>query len=86
MRAYLIRRLLLIIPTLFLLSILVFLTVRFIPGDVIDVMLGELQWVFSGGGGDWQHKMENTDPTCSAQYYACGNHHIQHQHWGDYYV
>ena len=38
MRAYIIRRLLLIIPTLFLLSILVFLSVRFIPGDVIDVM------------------------------------------------
>ena len=38
MRAYIIRRLLLIIPTLFILSILVFLSVRFIPGDVIDVM------------------------------------------------
>jgi peptide/nickel transport system permease protein len=38
MRAYIIRRLLLIIPTLFILSILIFLSVRFIPGDVIDVM------------------------------------------------
>ena len=43
MRAYVIRRLLLIIPTLFILSILVFLSVRFIPGDVIDVMAGQLQ-------------------------------------------
>ena len=42
MKAYLIRRLLLVIPTLFLLSILVFLSVRFIPGDVIDVMQGRL--------------------------------------------
>ena len=40
MRAYIIRRLLLIIPTLFILSIIVFLSVRFIPGDVIDVMVG----------------------------------------------
>ncbi len=32
----------LIIPTLFILSILVFLSVRFIPGDVIDVMQGRL--------------------------------------------
>ena len=40
MRAYIIRRLLLIIPTLFILSILVFLSVRFIPGDAIDAMLG----------------------------------------------
>ena len=38
MRAYLIRRLLLIIPTVFMLTILVFLSVRFIPGDIIDVM------------------------------------------------
>ena len=41
MRAYIIRRLLLIIPTLFILSILVFLSVRFIPGDVIDTMVTE---------------------------------------------
>ncbi len=39
MRAYIIRRLLLIIPTLFILSILVFLSVRFIPGDAIDVIV-----------------------------------------------
>ena len=39
MRAYMIRRLLLIIPSMFILSILVFLSVRFIPGDVIDVLM-----------------------------------------------
>ena len=43
MRAYVIRRLLLIIPTLFILSILVFLSVRFIPGDVIDVMAARME-------------------------------------------
>ena len=42
MRAYIIRRLLLIIPTLFLLTILVFLSVRFLPGDVIDAILGQM--------------------------------------------
>ena len=42
MRAYIIRRLLLIIPTMFLLSILVFLSVRFIPGDVIDAMVSKM--------------------------------------------
>ena len=42
MRAYIIRRLLLIIPTLFILSILVFLSVRFIPGDVIDFIVGRM--------------------------------------------
>ena len=44
MRAYLIRRLLLIIPTLLILSILVFLSVRFIPGDVIDVMAARMEY------------------------------------------
>ncbi len=47
MRAYFIRRLLLVIPTLFILSILVFLTVRFIPGDAIDLMADNV----AGGGG-----------------------------------
>ena len=43
MRAYVIRRILLIIPTLFILSIIVFLSVRFIPGDVIDTMMASDQ-------------------------------------------
>ena len=43
MRAYIIRRLLLIIPTLWILTILVFLSVRFIPGDVIDAMVARLE-------------------------------------------
>ncbi len=48
MRAYIIRRLLLIIPTLFILTILVFLSVRFLPGDVIDAMAGRTDW-WEGG-------------------------------------
>ena len=45
MRAYIIRRLLLIIPTLFILSLIVFFSVRFIPGDVIDAMLGKSEFL-----------------------------------------
>ena len=45
MKAYIIRRLLLVVPTLFILSILVFLSVRFIPGDAIDVMLGKNEFI-----------------------------------------
>jgi peptide/nickel transport system permease protein len=41
MRAYIIRRLLLIIPTLLLVTIVVFLTVRLVPGSVIDQMLAQ---------------------------------------------
>ena len=43
MRAYIIRRLLLVIPTLFILTIIVFLAVRFIPGDAIDAMAARLE-------------------------------------------
>ena len=49
MRAYVIRRLLLLVPTLFVLSVMVFLSVRFLPGDVIDVMLGRMEWQAAGG-------------------------------------
>ena len=43
MRAYIIRRLLLLIPTLFIVTILTFLSVRFIPGDAIDAMAAQLE-------------------------------------------
>jgi peptide/nickel transport system permease protein len=42
MSAYVIRRLLLIIPTFFLVTLLVFLSARFIPGDVIDLMISQM--------------------------------------------
>ena len=42
MRAYLLRRVALIIPTLILLTMIVFLSVRFIPGDVIDMIIAEI--------------------------------------------
>ena len=45
MRAYIIRRFLLIIPTLFILTILIFLSVRFIPGDTIDALLGNVEFM-----------------------------------------
>jgi len=41
MRTYIIRRLLLIIPTLILASLIVFFMIRLIPGEVIDMMVGE---------------------------------------------
>ena len=44
MRAYLIRRLLLLIPTLFILSWIVFLAVRFIPGDIVDIIADSMWW------------------------------------------
>ena len=52
MRAYIIRRLLLVIPTLFILTIIVFLSVRFIPGDIIDVIVGRMEMYVGVGGID----------------------------------
>jgi len=39
MRNYVIRRLLILIPTLILVSLLVFFMIRLIPGDIIDAMM-----------------------------------------------
>ena len=41
MQAYIVRRLLALIPTLFFASLIVFVTVRLIPGSVIDLMLSQ---------------------------------------------
>ena len=41
MQAYIVRRLLALIPTLFFASVIVFVTVRLIPGDIIDLMLSQ---------------------------------------------
>lgn len=41
MRAYVLRRLLALIPTLFFASVIVFATVRMIPGDIIDMMIAQ---------------------------------------------
>ncbi len=46
MRSYIIRRLLLIVPTVLVVSVMVFISIRLVPGDVIDQMV--LQ---HGGGG-----------------------------------
>ena len=42
MRTYIIRRVLLLIPTFLLLTLLVFLSVRFLPGDVVDAMMARV--------------------------------------------
>ena len=46
MANYIIRRLLLLIPTLLIVTVIVFATVRLIPGDAVDVLMAQ-----TGGGG-----------------------------------
>lgn len=45
MRTYIIKRLLLMIPTLLIVTLIVFFMSRMIPGDVVDLMLSEQQYV-----------------------------------------
>ncbi|HET7874610.1 MAG TPA: ABC transporter permease [Methylomirabilota bacterium] len=44
MARYALKRLLLVVPTLFLVSLFVFAIVRAIPGDVVDMMLEQFQY------------------------------------------
>lgn len=46
MGAYVIRRLFLAVPTLFLVTLLVFLLIRMVPGDVVEMMLVDFQFRF----------------------------------------
>ena len=41
MRTYLLRRVFALLPTLFFASLIVFVTIRLIPGDVIDLMMSQ---------------------------------------------
>jgi len=51
MRAYVVKRMLLVIPTLFLVTIIVFLTIRLIPGSVVDIMIEQMLGLSGTGGG-----------------------------------
>ena len=68
MRAYIIRRLLLLIPTLFILTILVFLSVRFIPGDAIDVLVSQMEFEAGTMDREAMERMLGLDVPVYVQY------------------
>ena len=43
MRAYLIRRLLLVIPSVFIISAIIFLLMRLVPGDIVDGIMARME-------------------------------------------
>ena len=49
MTSYIIRRIALIIPTLFIVSLIAFFIIRWIPGDVVDLMVAIMQQYVSLG-------------------------------------
>ena len=43
MRAYLIRRLLLVIPTVFIITLIIFFLMRLVPGDIVDDLVWQME-------------------------------------------
>lgn len=68
MQAYIVRRLLALIPTLFFASVIVFVTVRMIPGDVIDLMLSQNDIAAAKMGRDQLEKALGFDTPMWIQY------------------
>ncbi|MFC2072565.1 ABC transporter permease [Chloroflexota bacterium] len=78
MRAYVIRRLFLIVPTLFFVTLIVFFIARFIPGSVIDLMLAQM------GGEDASMTFAELEATAEGLKHALGLDlpvHIQYGRW-----
>jgi len=69
MQAYVIRRLLALIPTLFFASVIVFVTVRMIPGDVIDLMLSQNDIAAAKMGREQLEKALGFDTPMWIQYF-----------------
>ncbi len=62
MCAYIIRRLLLAIPTVFIVSIIVFFTIRLIPGDAIDAIVARMG---AFGAGTFTRNTPSVKPAIS---------------------
>ena len=72
MRAYIIRRFLFLIPTLILVTILVFMSVRFIPGNVVEVMAAQMSMQSAGGQpitSDYLRRVLGLDQPIHVQYW-----------------
>ncbi len=52
MAAYVVRRIVLVIPTLILVSIITFLLVRLMPGSIVDVIVNEMMVMSSSAGAN----------------------------------
>ena len=72
MRAYIIRRLLLMIPTFFLVTLTIFILLRAVPGSVIDLMVAQ-----SGAAGGGAVTRENLERSLGLNFPV----HIQYLRW-----
>ncbi len=67
MTAYIIRRIFLIIPTLFLVSLLAFFLIRWIPGDVVDLMIAIMQQYVTLGTETYENNMVGTSESIQTE-------------------
>lgn len=57
MQRYIIRRLLLLVPTLWIASLIVFFSIRLIPGDIIDVMASQMHYFTDATRADIERQL-----------------------------
>ena len=76
MRSYIIRRILLIIPTVFFVTAIIFLSIRLIPGSVIDVMVADYE---SFGGPVTQQDIQTIKHNLGMDVPV----YVQYAHWVD---
>ncbi|MDE0229883.1 MAG: glutathione ABC transporter permease GsiC, partial [Spirochaetaceae bacterium] len=68
MQAYVIRRILLLVPTFIILTMLVFLSVRLIPGDVVDATMAQLEFDVQDIDREQVERMLGLDKPIYVQY------------------
>jgi peptide/nickel transport system permease protein len=81
MHTYVIRRLLLVIPTLIIVSLVVFLVVRLIPGDIIDLMVVEREYFSQKDREDIEHAL-GLDAPVYIQYFRWAGEVLLHGNLG----
>jgi len=70
MLAYIIRRLLLVIPTLFIVTLIVFFSIRFLPGDAVTIMVSSSEFVTGLDADALRHELGLDVPA-----------HVQYARW-----
>jgi peptide/nickel transport system permease protein len=83
MRTYLIKRLLALIPTLFLATLIVFCSIRLIPGDIIDLMVSQHEIADQEVTRETIKQVLGLDLPIHVQYYRWIKEIILHGNFGD---
>ena len=82
MQTYILRRLLLVIPTLFLVTLIIFFVIRLIPGDIIDVMAARMHYFTDVTRADLEEKL-GLDVPVQVQYVRWLKNLVLHRTLGD---